>query len=480
MTQARSATPARCLLTILFFLLTPFLHAAPAKTVPALLVSDIHFDPFADPARVPELARAPLSDWNAILASPSPDHLKDYTALLTVCSLRGADTGGPLWLSSLEAMKSQGAGLSFVTVSGDFLAHSFICKFNKSFPAAKDADLLAFIEKTIRYVVEGMHTALPNIPIYFALGNNDSGCGDYEDEAKSPFLAATARILAETIPKPDRQNRIRDVTSQGFYSASLPAEVPNTRILVLNGLFLSSRYRNCEEKLDPNVTDRQIAWLRSQLADARAHHRNVWILSHIAPGVDLYATLTKMRNICGKTPPQMFLANDRLNDLLAANADIIRLAVFGHSHTDELRLLTNESPPARPGPGLAVKIVTSISPVNGNKPAFTVAQVDPATANLVDYTVVQASNLTGIATTWSKEYTFSEAYHQPSFTPGPLKTLTDAFRADPTGSTPESSAYLKNFYVGDRSALIKPLWPEYVCALTHNTAQTFTDCVCKR
>ena len=48
-------------------------HAA-AHTVPALLVSDIHFDPFHDPARAARLVDAPVSEWNAILAEPpSPD-----------------------------------------------------------------------------------------------------------------------------------------------------------------------------------------------------------------------------------------------------------------------------------------------------------------------------------------------------------------------------------------------------------------------
>ena len=45
-------------------------HAA----VTALLVSDVHFEPFRDPAKVPQLATAPASGWSAILAAPaSPD-----------------------------------------------------------------------------------------------------------------------------------------------------------------------------------------------------------------------------------------------------------------------------------------------------------------------------------------------------------------------------------------------------------------------
>ena len=38
------------------------------QTVQALLVSDIHFEPFWDPAKVARLARTPVSQWDAILA----------------------------------------------------------------------------------------------------------------------------------------------------------------------------------------------------------------------------------------------------------------------------------------------------------------------------------------------------------------------------------------------------------------------------
>jgi sphingomyelin phosphodiesterase acid-like 3 len=58
--------------------------------------------------------------------------------------------------------------------------------------------------------------------------------------------------------------------------------------------------------------------------------------------------------------------------------------------------------------------------------------------------------------------------------------MTKVFKADSTGSTPASNAYLRDLFVGDRSMLLKPLWPEYVCALTHASAQAYTNCVCPK
>ena len=43
-------------------------------TFPALLVSDIHFDPFHDPGKVQQLVKATVSQWESILsAPPSPN-----------------------------------------------------------------------------------------------------------------------------------------------------------------------------------------------------------------------------------------------------------------------------------------------------------------------------------------------------------------------------------------------------------------------
>ena len=39
-------------------------------TIPALLLSDIHFEPFADPGKAPALVAAPAGKWPAILAGP--------------------------------------------------------------------------------------------------------------------------------------------------------------------------------------------------------------------------------------------------------------------------------------------------------------------------------------------------------------------------------------------------------------------------
>jgi sphingomyelin phosphodiesterase acid-like 3 len=461
---------------------------AAAPTIPALFLSDIHLDPYHDPAKVKQLDAAPVTGWPAILAEPdSPTQAQDYAALDKKCPVRGIDTPNALWLSSLKAIHRDAATSKFVTISGDLLAHAFDCKYQTIFPAGNHAAYVAFTEKTIRYIISGLRAELPGVPLYIALGNNDSGCGDYKlDATRDDFLAMAAKIVAEALPsdlaQPDRDAILTDFAATGSYSAPL-ADVPHTRILVLDDLFLSARFTTCNALPSTAPQRAQFAWLTAQLDAARAQNEHVWILGHIPPGIDLYSTAKKMTNVCTGAKPQMFLETEQLAQTLSAYPDVIRLALFGHTHTDEMRLLLPEGPAAdlpAPAAGVPLKIVASITPVNGNNPSFTLARIDPATATLVDYTVILASNQTGIATTWAKEYTYSATFHEPAFNPAAVASLIAKFHADPTAASPASQTYIDDY--APKSAIgqmLQFVWPQYVCAMDHNSAAGYTACTCK-
>jgi len=245
---------------------------------------------------------------------------------------------------------------------------------------------------------------------------------------------------------------------------------------VLDDLFMLTQYGTCGGQPDRSTATAQIAWLRKQLDEARLHKQRAWVMGHIPPGVDVYTTFSKMRNVCGGDAPAMFLSSDALGDVLTEYADVVRLGIFAHTHMDELRLLKAEN--GAKGGEVAIKMVASISPVNGNNPSFTVARVDTALETLSDYAVFAASNQTGLNTLWAKEYDYSQIYHAKTFSPVALKKLIREFQDDPDAKTEASHAFIANFVVGDRSSLIKPLWPQYVCSLTHATSQRFSDCVC--
>jgi sphingomyelin phosphodiesterase acid-like 3 len=453
--------------------------------VPALFLSDVHLDPFVDPAKVARLNTATAAEWPAILSAPdSPTRAQDFAALEKACPTRGIDTPWVLWQSSLTAMHADAARARFITLSGDLLAHSFDCKYKALLPAATPVDFLAFTEKTVRTIVGTLHAALPGVPLYVAMGNNDSGCTDYAlDATHDAFLGLVARIAGEALPADlsatERAAAVRDFSAGGYYNVPL-AGVPHTRLLAINDIFFSGMYATCSGKPDTAPATAQLAWLAEQIAAARQHGDLVWVMGHIPPGVDLYATARRFADVCAGARPQMFLASESLAELLAQNADIVRLAIFGHTHADEMRLLRRDSAAASAAAalGVPVKVVASITPINGNRPTFTIASVDPVTSSLADYTVVMASNLTGVGTTWAPEYTYSSTYHQSEFDTASLAKLIPELEADPAAKTAASQAYLRNYFPGDISPILQLAWPQYACSLENDSARSFAACAC--
>jgi sphingomyelin phosphodiesterase acid-like 3 len=176
----------------------------------------------------------------------------------------------------------------------------------------------------------------------------------------------------------------------------------------------------------------------------------------------------------------MYLATEGIANLLAQNADIVRLAIFGHTHSDEIKLITAENGAPNPHAtlGVPLKVVASITPVNGNRPTFTLARINPATATLTDYTVIIASSSNGTDATWSPEYTFSTTYHKHAYDAPSLAALTAAFRADLMASSPASQAYLRQYGPGEPSTLLQFAWAPYTCSMTHNSATAVAACAC--
>lgn len=471
-------------LALLFTASLPAFARQNNATVRALFVSDTHFDPFWDPAKAPQLAAAPVSAWPGILASaPSAHRQQQFDALQEACKVRGEDTSFPLLQSSLNAMQAHASGALFMTLSGDLIAHGFSCKFKSLFPAASPDAYRAFVEKTIAFVLHQLNTVAP---VYAALGNNDSACGDYRLDANSPFLAAVGADITRIVPAAQRPQALASFQATGSYSVSLPAPIANTRFVILDDLFMSKKYATCSGQKDPAGEDAELAWLRQQLAGARAAGQKVWIMGHIPPGVDAHATLARLSGACGSKPPSMFLSSDKLSAAIAGGSDVVTLAIFAHTHMDEIKLLTPQSEsPAAPNIRNAVvsstravplKMVPSISPIDGNNPAFTVAEIDPSTATLMDYQVIAAQDPAGSA--WAQEYDYAASYGEPSFSAQNVAHLLNGFAGDTASKNKVSQDYIHHFMVGSPIPFLSPVWSQYVCTMTRTSADAFRSCAC--
>ena len=449
-----------------------------ANSIQALFVSDIHFEPFRDPGKAAQLAAAPEGEWKRILAAPaSADAAAQWTKLDDACPTRGYDTSYALYQSSLHAIHAWAGEAKFGLVSGDLIAHSFSCKFAAVFPKATPAEYRAFVEKTIEYVLADLRAALPGIPVYAALGNNDSDCGDYQLDANSKFLKESGQVFAADLEGAEKAQALRDFAAGGYYSVSLRAPVEKTRLLVLDDLFMSERYQTCGGKEDQAPAAAQIAWLKQQLNEARDKKESVWVMAHIPPGVDSYSTARKWMALCAGGKPKMFLSSEALPEVLAEYGDVVQLAIFAHTHMDEVRLLIPAKTGAVQKP-VAVKMVASISPIDGNNPSFTMATIDPGRAVLTDYRVIAASNQTGVDAKWTEEYDFAKVYHETAFTAATVGELLAGFKTDSAARTNASQSYLRYYMTGVDMRMLALIWQPYVCSLTNATPDVYRNCVC--
>jgi sphingomyelin phosphodiesterase acid-like 3 len=468
-------------------------HPAPGEPVKAVMLSDIHFDPFHDPAKFAQLESTTVDRWATILSEPdSRTQAADFAGLQKTCHAKGIDTPWPLLKASLaQATVTEPAPL-FLTVSGDLLVHDFDCRYRALVKDYTAEEYSRFAARTVTFVALELKLAYPKVPVYIALGNNDSGCDDYKETPNSMFLVTSAWVAAAAAGQGVNDSIAMEAQHLGDWSVVLPKPLNHTRLLVMQDLFESKKYEPCpgaSPALKSGAAAKlQVMWLKQQLEDARAHHQNVWVMGHIPPGVDPYQTIKNGANGCSmkSAQPALFLDSESMLDTITTYPDIVKLALFAHTHMDEMRLLSGLG-----GAGsIAMKLVPSISPVNGNDPAFTVAEIDPATAELKDYTVYSASNQSASlwhkAPAWSAEYTYSATYRQPDYSAASVKALMGDFLADRSGSSDLSKAYQQHYFVGDvgvsanlKAAAMQMLWPTYACAMANPRSADFSACVCK-
>jgi len=451
-------------------------------TIPVLMLSDLHFDPFRDGAKVARLAAAPVAEWDAILTEPnSESQATDFAALQVTCgAVKGVDTDHGLLSASLKAARTQGVGVKFVTISGDLLVHQFDCRYKTVMKADDKAGYAAFAEKTASYVMMQVEATFPGVPVYLALGNNDSSCGDYKMDMHDRFFAGTSGAAIDGLrgatAAETKQARV-DYETGGYFAVTLPGPLKRTRLLAFDDIFMSRKYSGCGGKPDAKGAEDVLAWLGKELDAAREQGEQVWVMAHIPTGIDVYATLRK-GDVCSGTAAETFLSRettDALLDLLAGHAGVIRLAIFGHTHMDEMKLLRRVGEAGLGG--VPVKVVGSISPVDGNLPSFTVARMNPATAIMEDYAVYVASNKSG-AGTWTREYGFKDTYHAGSFTGGALWDLVGGLHADTKGATAASQSYEQYFDPGSPISPLVIAWPQYACGMDHSSEAGFKACMC--
>jgi hypothetical protein len=412
-----------------------------------LFVSDIHFNPMAEPKLVDRLAAAPIADWDRIFDG-DPQPLASY----------GADANAPLLRLAIAQMKLVNPNPPVIVISGDFLAHNYRDQWDAAASNYGDNAFHAFVDKTIAYMAAEFNAAFPHAQFVIALGNNDSPCGDYAPAPHSIFLAHFAQAWAPLVNRNGRAPAfLRDFAADGDYVAMLPN---GTRAIVVNSNPWSpAAIRDCDRA--GIARGETIAWYEHAVA-ASPRGAKTWVVEHIPPGMNGYGWLS--------TPPApvpFFYATDilaRFRAARAADGKPAGLILAGHLHNDGYRIVD----------GSPLLLVPSISPQHFNNPAFLVAHVDAAGA-LADYEAYNLNLPTATATTpFTREYGFDEAYGVSAFSADGLAQLQKSIHDDPKIRDAQAAHFVAGSRIGAISATN---WHTYWCTNTALDLPAFRACL---
>ncbi|HLI21195.1 MAG TPA: metallophosphoesterase [Stellaceae bacterium] len=440
-----------------------FIFATAAQAAEALILTDIHFNPFADKSLAEALVAAPAEQWPAIL-----DRGQERM------SIYGEDTDWKLLQSALTVIAAQPKP-DFVLAPGDFLAHEFRTRFNASVAQHDDAAYTRFTVKTMRFLALAIEAATSHAPIMPALGNNDSDCGDYGVAPGGSFLAGTEATVAGMIGSAAGDDFATSWTALGNYMAPIAA-LPDTSVIALNDNFFSPHYRDtCGAAARAgNPARATLAWLERALADAAAAHRKVILIYHIPPGTDAFATAKQ--NVCPVTPVPLLAepyATD-LHALMRRYRDTIAAEIAGHLHTAAFRIRRDQ------GKAFGfVMIAPAVSPIFAQDPSFTRLAIGPGDT-IRDATTYYLANLpaagAGQAPAWQAEASFDRAWDASGFNTASLEKL---FRD--IGSSPEArQRWIARYGVqGPAGGAITPeSAASYRCSVGTDEAADFARCLC--
>jgi len=463
-------------------------HQNLPATFTVVAISDIHFNPLDDPTLYPALAAAPASQWESIFQNAQNLSNKPPSAW-------GSDTNYPSLVLALAGVKQNLGSSPVVLFSGDMLGHDlpeWFCALYSTPPlpitmpptactlnAAGTVAMQQFMDKTVAFVSTQIRAAVGDVPVIFVPGNIDT-YSVYGAGPDTSFLSDNAstfyrQLVNGTADQAMFQNTF---TTIGSYSA----QPLGSKLLVVA---LDSNPLAVATPAPPLNPYSELTWLDSQLAAAQSAGQKVWLVMHVPPGAN--TTETAQNAAKAGTPNQtsdsevamMWQPQYQIEfmQILAKYPGVITMAVSGHTHMDEFRVLPT---------GDVMYGVPGISPCFGNNPAFKIFTISQNTLGPMDYQSIHyALGVSPAPAQFSSLYTFSTAYGATANTS--LQTSSQQLypQLTPTGSG--TTNFIK-YYDSDNPSLIPQTnvpwnmatpvnWPLYACGISQMDAQDYVDCV---
>ena len=448
----------------------------PANTF--LVVSDIHFNPMADPSLVADLAAADPTQWETILERSKLTRFSQY----------GEDTNWWLLRSTLNQMRVTLPHPAFIMIPGDLLAHEFPQTYATVTHDNDREHYRAFVLKTLDFLALEFRKRFGKTRILVTPGNNDEECGDNSIQAHGRFLNDTAELARESA-EADRGFK-KEWKALGIYNVPHPV-IPGVRIYSLNTAFFSYRYQpaSFSQGCVPVASDAAsdlLAWLESNLAAARHAHEKVWLLFHVPPGIDATATMHEYESlakegpslagaVCQKAVVPLWSPEwtSQFDSLLETYQDTVIASFAGHTHTDDLRLI------GKPGSRKEFVLINPpISPIDGRNPAFRIVTFE-SDGSLDDQSTYYLTNLESATSKakgrWKKEYQFSQEWKAKQINAASLESIYRQI-----GTKHKTREQWLKLYNVSSSAVKIPAGQVRgpYCAIEHLDPESYATCYC--
>ena len=432
----------------------------PGKSL--LSASDLHFNPFYDPALVDSLVRTDYSSWERIFQSSK-----------MAPNAYSSDADYALLRSAFTAMRQQSAAPAFIIISGDFLCHEFQSKFAANAPQYPDS-LQSFTAKTIGFIAWLLNSYFPRTMVLPVLGNNDSDCGDYNVQPDGPFLAMFARAwvpLQRNGSAAADSSFVRQFSKGGYYTYPF-RNGTNAQLVLLNTVFFSASYSNkCGLPGGDPGTD-ELNWLDSVMKTGQLKKQAVWMVYHIPPGINVYSTISGSGS-CSSNIQLMWQPryNTRFLGLVRSHAPRIKAAFAGHTHMDDFRVIYTNSVPVS-----FIHITPAISPLFGNNPGFQRITYDSRTLGLQNAETFYL-NVGNPGSVWKPEYNFQKNYGVSSINAVTLDKVRQKILTD----TVYRNRYINLYDVSNPplNGINTQNWKAFWCGTGALTQQDFSNCYCQ-
>ncbi len=435
----------------------------------ALVISDVHFNPFVHTNVVTQLVATAYTGWRTLL--------EPYTnnAYFEQSEWGERNVNYKLFDSALNNAAAALPEPDFILYLGDFPVHNTRDHFIAYTGDASDAGWRSFAYKLLGFTGLEIARRYPGVPVFSVLGNNDTYLEDYQLDPEGTYLAdAAGLIFTNGLSNACAFSAFApDFRKGGYYS--LPVSTA-AQMIALCSAWLSSLYTNPSGFSAYDPATNELGFLDDELDACSAAGRSAWVLVHIPPGVDAYATFQGWGGAGELTNVTMMWKGPYLEkfiEIVTAHSNTVKQVFSGHTHEREFRLVSD---PASSNAAASAHIAPGVDFSHGNNPAFQIVTYERADFDVKAELTYAISRSQHQGQTRPADWDIAASYNHSFGNTNFAAAAMDGVYTSVTNSVSERQAYWCMYETGSgRNMLTVTNWPVYSTAIRWLTATQFVE-----